>query len=37
VIGDAQTVRHGGSYLKKWFDWLESEAEIIYPNEMLDA
>jgi len=37
VIGDAQTVKHGGSYLTKWLDWLESEAEIIYPNEMLDT
>lgn len=30
VIGDASTVVHGGSYLKKWLAWLEANADVRY-------
>ncbi|KAJ3568025.1 hypothetical protein NP233_g5986 [Leucocoprinus birnbaumii] len=28
VVGDSSTVTHGGSYLKKWLAWLESNADV---------
>jgi DNA polymerase alpha-associated DNA helicase A len=30
VIGDSSTVKHGGSYLKSWMDWLEEHADVRY-------
>lgn len=28
VVGDSSTITHGGSYLKKWLAWLESNADV---------
>ncbi|KAF5352066.1 hypothetical protein D9758_009403 [Tetrapyrgos nigripes] len=30
VVGDSSTVIHGGSYLKKWMKWLETNADVRY-------
>ncbi|KAF5392749.1 hypothetical protein D9757_000845 [Collybiopsis confluens] len=30
VIGDSSTVTHGGSYLKKWMQWLDGNADVRY-------
>ncbi|TFK29436.1 P-loop containing nucleoside triphosphate hydrolase protein [Coprinopsis marcescibilis] len=32
VIGDSSTVVHGGRYLKKWLEWLESNADVRFPE-----
>ncbi|EIW79810.1 P-loop containing nucleoside triphosphate hydrolase protein [Coniophora puteana RWD-64-598 SS2] len=28
VVGDSDTVQHGGPYLKKWLTWLEANADV---------
>ncbi|KAJ3850391.1 P-loop containing nucleoside triphosphate hydrolase protein [Lentinula lateritia] len=30
VVGDSSTVIHGGSYLKKWLQWLDENADVRY-------
>ncbi|KAJ3973634.1 AAA domain-containing protein [Lentinula raphanica] len=30
VIGDSSTVKHGGSYLNKWMQWLDENADVRY-------
>ncbi|KAJ3719124.1 AAA domain-containing protein [Lentinula guzmanii] len=30
VVGDSSTVMHGGSYLKKWLQWLDENADVRY-------
>ncbi|KAF8062300.1 P-loop containing nucleoside triphosphate hydrolase protein [Lyophyllum atratum] len=30
VVGDSSTVCHGGSYLKKWLAWLDTNADVKY-------
>jgi len=30
VVGDSSTVQHGGSFLKKWLAWLETNADVRY-------
>ncbi|KIY67465.1 P-loop containing nucleoside triphosphate hydrolase protein [Cylindrobasidium torrendii FP15055 ss-10] len=30
VVGDSSTVKHGGSYLKSWLNWLEANADLRY-------
>lgn len=39
VVGDADTVAKGGPFLKKWMAYLESEADLRYPDvsELQDA
>jgi DNA polymerase alpha-associated DNA helicase A len=34
VIGDGETIRRGGkgSFLEKWINWLEENAELRYPD-----
>ncbi|KAN0094675.1 AAA domain containing protein [Tylopilus felleus] len=32
IIGDSSTVRHGGAYLKKWLAWLETNADVRFPE-----
>ncbi|KAN0094682.1 DNA-binding protein SMUBP-2 [Tylopilus felleus] len=32
IIGDSSTVRHGGPYLKKWLAWLETNADVRFPE-----
>ncbi|KAB5593364.1 DNA polymerase alpha-associated DNA helicase A [Ceratobasidium theobromae] len=35
VVGDSSTVEKGGSYLKKWMGWLESNADVRYAVPLL--
>lgn len=30
IVGDSSTVCHGGSYLKKWLAWLDTNADVKY-------
>jgi len=30
IVGDSATVRHGGTFLKKWMAWLEANADVRY-------
>lgn len=30
IVGDSSTVSHGSNYLKKWFAWLEGNADVRY-------
>ncbi|KIK68283.1 hypothetical protein GYMLUDRAFT_154386 [Collybiopsis luxurians FD-317 M1] len=30
IVGDSSTVMHGGSYLKKWLQWLDEHADVRY-------
>ncbi|KAI3576966.1 AAA domain-containing protein [Fusarium oxysporum f. sp. albedinis] len=32
VIGDSETVQRGGSFLKKWMQYLEDNADLRYPD-----
>jgi DNA polymerase alpha-associated DNA helicase A len=32
VIGDAETVKRGGGFLRKWMEFLEEKADLRYPN-----
>ncbi|KAG8802804.1 hypothetical protein FRC16_008620 [Serendipita sp. 398] len=33
VVGDSSTIKHGSSYLKKWMEWLEENADIRYAGD----
>ncbi|KAG8830770.1 hypothetical protein FRC17_004265 [Serendipita sp. 399] len=33
VIGDSSTIKHGSSYLKKWMEWLEENADVRYAGD----
>lgn len=32
VIGDSETVGHGGEFMKNWVEWLTEHADLRYPN-----
>lgn len=32
VIGDAETVKHAGGYLREWVKWVEEGGEVRYPD-----
>ncbi|WVN87678.1 uncharacterized protein L203_102864 [Cryptococcus depauperatus CBS 7841] len=33
IVGDSKTVSRGSKYLKKWMDWLETEADVRWAGE----
>jgi len=32
VIGDSETVKHAGGYLREWIKWVEEHGEVRYPD-----
>jgi DNA polymerase alpha-associated DNA helicase A len=34
VVGDGSTVRHGSTYLKKWIEWLEENADVRFAGDI---
>lgn len=32
VVGDSDTVSHGGKFLKDWLAWLEENALVLFPE-----
>ena len=33
VVGDSSTVGQGSKYLKKWMEWLETNADVRYAGD----